>query len=304
MIQHILQADASMLMEEGYSMIKDELELFKFQGDKWVTAGDIRKALLDTEANQCRVLFVHSDLSFGVKNSQLNRAELCEILYGLIEETHVETIVFPTFTFSFCNYEDFDVCNSPSKMGMLSEYVRKKVEAKRSLDSIMSVVVLGDTKGLLDIRGKKALGEGSVFDILHNTEGVRFLFFGTRFGLCGTHMHYVEEKLRVPYRYDMEFSGRIIDENGVTYNDSRIIFVKYQDVIPCVPTSFEDMLLNKGYMKYAPVGDNGIYSILETDMYREVYNALSNDVNAFLGEPYDTHPLVKNYQFGHVTTVQ
>ena len=284
--------------------INNELQLFRYNGDNWVTVDDFRKALRDVKADRCKILFVHSELSFGAKNPELKRTELCEILYRLFLELNVETLVFPTFTFSFSNYEDFDICNSPSKMGMLSEYVRRKPESRRSLDSVMSVAVIGDPKNLLEIRGNKALGEGSIFDNLHHAEGVRFLFFGTRFGLCGTHMHYVENVLKVPYRYDMEFNGKVIDENGTYHDDKRIIFVKYQDIIPCVPASFEDMLIQNGYMNCVPVGANALYSITEDDLYREVFQALSHDVNAFLAEPYDTHPPVKNYQYGHVTTVQ
>lgn len=279
-------------------------QLFKYGDNQWVTCGDIRDALQKVDAADCKVLFLHTDLSFGALNRQIKRKDLCEILYQLIMELGVETVVFPTFTFSYGNRENFDVRTTPTKMGMLNEWVRKRPEAKRSIDPIMSVVVIGKNRDLLKITGEKALGKGSIFDNLHHTPGVRFLFLGTRFGLCGTHMHYVEETLRVPYRYDMDFYGKLTDYEGNTVDDHRIIFVRYRDVIPAVPLSFEEMLIKKGVMKYSALGASSVSSIMEEDVYRECYDALSKDVNAFLAEPYTTHPFVKDYHYGNVTTVQ
>lgn len=157
---------------------------------------------------------------------------------------------------------------------------------------------------MLNITGEKALGLGSVFDNLHHTDGVRFLFFGTRLALCGTHEHYIEEEQRVPYRYDMDFYGKMTDYGGNTVDDHRIIYVKYRDVKPGVPRWYEDKLIENGYMKECKLGASTVFSITENDMYREMSKALKKGVNVFLAEPYDMHPLVKDYQYGNITTVQ
>lgn len=284
--------------------LDEDLKLFKFNVNNWVTVGNFRQALSKIKAADCKVLFLHTELSFGAVNPALKRKDLCQILFDVIMELNVETVVFPTFTFSYGNKENFDVNTSKTKMGMLNEYVRKLPNAKRSVDPMMSVVVFGKNTDILNITGVKSLGEGSIFDNLHKTENVKFVFLGTSFGMCGTHMHYVEEALRVPYRYDMDFYGKITDYDGNTYDDHRILYVKYRDILPSVPKSFEDMLIDKKYMLACPLGASYVYSIKETDMYREVYNALSKDANAFLAEPYTTHPFVKDYHYGNVTTVQ
>lgn len=282
----------------------DNTKLFKYGDDLWVTCGDFRQALKKVGAQNCKVLFLHTQLSFGSKNKELKRKDLCKIIYDLIMELGVESVVFPTFTFSYGNKEDFDVRNTPTKMGVLNEYVRKLPNAKRSLDPMMSVVVFGKENGLLDITGRNSIGVGSIFDVLHHTNDVKFLFLGTRLGMCGTHMHYVEERLQVPYRYNMDFYGKMIDYAGNVTEEHRILYVKYRDILPQVPVSFEDGLVDSGIMKYIPLGNSGIYCITEKDMYRKIYSALSSDVNAFLAEPYNTHKFVKDYHYGNVTTVQ
>lgn len=284
--------------------VDGNIKLFRYGENQWVTADDVRKALRDVNAADCKILFLHTELNFGVKNPEIKRKELCDILFQLIMELGVETVVFPTFTFSYGNKEDFDVRTTTTKMGMFNEYVRKLPEAKRSVDPMMSVVVFGKEKGLLNITGEKSLGEGSIFDNLHKAEGVRFLFLGTSLGMCGTHMHYVEEQLRVPYRYDMDFYGHVTDYDGNTKEDHRILYVKYRDILPAVPPSFEQMLIAKKLMPEASLGANKVYSITEVDMYRELVEALKKDVNVFLAEPYTTHPFVKDYHYGNVTTVQ
>lgn len=279
-------------------------KLFRYGNDQWVTCDDVRAALRTVNAANCKVLFLHTDLSFGALNPQLKRKQLCEILFQLIMELGVETVVFPTFTFSYGNREDFDVRTTPSKMGLLNEYARKRPDAVRSVDPMMSVVVFGKNKNLLKITGTKSLGEGSIFDNLHKTEDVRFLFLGTRLGMCGTHMHYVEEVLRVPYRYDMDFYGKVTDYNGNTCEDHRILYVKYRDILPSVPLSFEETLISEGKLEYCPLGATYVFSITEKNMYDACVQALTANVNAFLAEPYDTHPPVKDYHYGNVTTVQ
>ena len=286
------------------TMSKDNKVLFFGKDGTGVTADDFRRALCDVEADDCELLFVHTKLSFGAINTDLKRKDICEALYKVLKDLRVKTLVFPTFTFSYGNREDFDVRTTPTKMGALNEYIRKLPEAERSVDPMMSVVSIGENKDILRIKGIKSLGEGSIFDNLHNTAGVKFLFLGTRLRECGTHMHYIEEQLRVPYRYDMDFYGRVTDYEGITKEDHRILYVKYRDILPCMPESYEDELMAKGILRHSRVGDGELYTITEEDMYRELSASLKNNVNVFLAEPYNTHTPVKDYRYGNVTTVQ
>lgn len=282
----------------------ENLKLFQDRNKKWVTYSDFVQAMMDVKADDCDVLLVHTDLSFGLPTREFKRKELMEILYDAICELGVKTLVFPTFTFSYGNYEDFDVKNTKSKMGMLNEYVRKLPESVRSEDPLMSVCVVGENKALAKVSGNKSLGEGSFFDRLHQTKNARIMFFGAQLPQCHTHMHYVEEKLRVPYRYDMEFEGNIIDANGVSRPDKHILYVKYRDVLPCVPPSFEQELINEGLFNKKEVGNSSIACFTEQAAYGKAVEWLTRDVNCFLAEPYDTKPLVKEYSYGNVTTVQ
>jgi len=284
--------------------VNKNIEMFTDNTGKIYTFSDVVNALREVGADKCEVLFVHSELSFGVPCKGLKRKDFIELMYLAIKELGVKTLIFPTFTFSFSNYEDFDIANSKSKMGVLTEYVRKLPDSLRSCDPLMSVSLIGENKKLIENLGKSSVGTDSIFDKLHNTENVKFLFFGTEIGQCFTHMHYVEERLNVPYRYNMDFSGNIIDLDGKIRNDTYTLFVKYRDIIPIVPDSFEDELIKEGIYKKVSLGNRHVGCFTEKESYEVTERWLKNDISCFLGEQYDARPFVKEYTYGNVTTVQ
>ena len=149
-----------------------DLKLFQDRDKNWVTYGELVQAMRDVKADDCDVLLVHTDLSFGLPTRELKRKELVAVLYDAICELEVKTLVFPTFTFSYGNREDYDVKNTKCKMGMINEYVRKLPEAVRSEDPLMSVCVVGEKKELAEVSGSKSLGEGS-FLIVFTTQRIR-----------------------------------------------------------------------------------------------------------------------------------
>ena len=80
-----------------------EIKLFKTKNDKWLTQLDLLKALESVNAYDCNLLYIHSELNFGVPNPNLKKNEILEIILNTIKELKVQTLCVPTFTFSFCN---------------------------------------------------------------------------------------------------------------------------------------------------------------------------------------------------------
>lgn len=280
-----------------------ELELF-FYNDGCVTYGDILDALLAVDADKCDVLLLHTAMKFGTLAKGLKRKELCEIMYDIICRLGVKTLVFPTFTFSFANKEDYDVLHSRSSMGMLNEYVRKREDAVRSLDPFLSVCVLGENKSLAEVSGDSSMGEGSFYDRLHNTDNVRIAFLGADELICNTHLHYVEECVNVPYRYHLPMTGNVIDNDGAMRTVTHKLFVTYRDVIPGGHREFYDELISEGRMKKVFVGNSSVSCFKEADIYEHEKKYLAKDINYFLEESYDKHPLVKEFKYGGVTAVK
>ena len=260
--------------------------LFKTSEGGWATRADLTRALEDVHAQHCRVLYMHTGLSFGSPNRDLGRVELLQAIYETLRSLGVPTLCVPTFTFSFCNGEDYDVAQSKSEMGALNEFIRKQPEAIRSVDPLMSVALVGEDRDLVENLGHQSTGENSTFDKLHRRDGVQFLFLGVRVGDCFTYMHYLEWLMKVPYRYDRDFSGTIRHQ-GQSYQDTYTLFVRYKNVVPGKGGyAYEELLKTRGLLRSTPLGDNSISCIGEAEA-REVYcELLAKDPNYFIENPF------------------
>lgn len=268
---------------------------------KAITYGNFIDKLKELGADDCDVLFIHSDISFGKVDSEIKRAELKKLLVEIIKETGVKTIIFPTFTFSYCNNEDFDIQKSPTSMGMLPEYVRTLPEAKRTDDPIMSVAIIGDSEGFEHMDGDSSCGIGGIFHQLHKSKKkVKFLFFGVEEVKCFTFLHYVEEIKQVPYRYSKDFTGCVIN-NGIKEERTVEVFVRYKDVIAILPDDFSEQLLQRGIMKKGHLGAGNISVICEDLAYNYISELIEDNPYVFCQLPEGE--LIKEFTYGNVRTM-
>lgn len=260
------------------------LNLFQSGNGSWVTSATLLEILERVKAPEASVLYIHSGLNFGTPNPNLGRKELLVHLYGLIASLGVPTICFPTFTFSFCNGEDYNVQTSRSKMGALNEYVRGLPESVRSEDPLMSTVVVGADHDLVHNLGKDSIGANSTFDKLHQRgSGVKFLFFGVTASDCFTYTHYVEERLNSSYRYNRAFSGQIT--NGTrSWQDTYRLFVRYRGVVPSSSGLLESDLLQRGSLQKVTCGEASIACLAEPDGYSTIVEHLTANPDCYIAE--------------------
>ena len=94
-----------------------KVNLFYFKRKK-ITNHDIFYSLCKLGVKKCDILYVHSDISFGVPNSNLLKKEILENLLQIFLKLEVKTIIFPTYSFSFCKNEKFDYKNN-NKQGYI-----------------------------------------------------------------------------------------------------------------------------------------------------------------------------------------
>lgn len=272
--------------------------LFIDKNGKHFAAEDVYQALKQIGADDCETLFIHSDVMFGSTVAGFKRKEYLGTLYDIMMDLKVKNIIVPTFTYSFCNNEIYDVNNSKTSMGAFNEYVRKKEGRYRTLDPLLSISVPKSMEKEFQISGCHSLGENSGLDILHQLDGVKFLFFGARLGNCFTYVHYVEKMLDVPYRFDMEFSGKIINHVGVEYDQTQYMHTACYGVKPADYYYFEDYLEEKGMLKKQTLADKSVSCISEKDAYREIAGMLEKDIHYFLEQPFTESDLVHKYTKG------
>lgn len=115
----------------------------------------------------------------------------------------------------------FDVKNTPSKLGSITEYFRKLPNVKRSAHPTEPVAALGpDAQWLTEGH----LGEptpytaNSPFARIYNKNG-KILYLGVTLDNAGTNLHTLEDAVdfKYPVYADERFPSTVIDENGKSH---------------------------------------------------------------------------------------
>ena len=272
--------------------------IFIDANDNAVTKKDITDAIKKVGANNCKYLFMHSDISFGKPAPGMTRRKIFSEVYDAIASAIGNTqLIVPTFSYSFCNGEDYDVEKSKTSMGALNEYIRRLSNRYRTNDPLLSVSVPNELKEYFDKECENSLGECSALDTIHKLKDVKFLFFGVRMGAGFTYLHYIEKMLDVPYRYDQVFTGNIINAD-TKYSKTQSIHTACYGVKPAEFFYFEEELENKGLLKKVPLGNLEVSCVSEKDVYKEIVDRITNNVNYFLEKPFEESDLIHKYTMG------
>ena len=259
----------------------------------------IRQVLMAIGAADCETLFIHSDVLFGMPGEGFRRKEYLRILYEIVASLGVSNIVVPTFTYSFCNNEDFNVLKSKTSMGAFNEYVRNLDGRYRTHDPLLSLSVPIKLKPFFkQYEGIHSLGEYSGMDAIHHMDGVKFLFLGAEMADSFTYVHYVEKMLEVPYRFDMPFDGNIVFENGIKEKRRQYIHTQCYGVkLPPKYDYFENEMVERGYVRKARLGNKYVACLAEKDAYEQIVNKIKMNKNYFLAEPFEEADLIHRYTY-------
>lgn len=270
--------------------------LFNY-GNQEINEEDIYKTLLSFGADQCDVLYIHTGLNFGLPNLKLRRKDLLEFLANILYKLNVPTMIMPCYTFSFCNEEIFNIYETKSSMGALNEYLRTEHHWERSHDPLMSNILYGKEQHFVKDIGKNSVGEGSTFDLLAKSGlKVKFLFFGPRVHDCFTYMHYLEAVEQVPYRYNFDFEGTIIDGENV-YNDKYTLFIRDNGVEAGGGAKiYENILIERQLAKFTWLG-GGAITVLDLKSAQKTYlDLLRESPNFYIEEVYNSPTRPKTFK--------
>lgn len=126
------------------------------------------------------------------------------------------TVLFPTFDFvSWTQGHYFDINETPSTLGAISEVGRLRGNAVRTPHPIYSFAAIGkharDFEKCDDI---EAFGDGSVFGLFHRMNGL-IISIGLEWNSTFSFQHYIEYKVGATYRRIKRFSGIYVDKDNV-----------------------------------------------------------------------------------------
>ena len=189
----------------------------------------IKKVLDSFSFPKKSIFFIHTDITnYNIKSN--NWLEKSKNLYNFFDNYFKNhTILVPTFTYSFCKTKKFSKNESPSEVGIFTEYFRNQKSIKRSNHPIFSVAGKGSAiYSLIDNLSFSSTGDGSIFERLKVFDSY-IIFFGSGFLESCTFLHYIEQCARVNHRYSKYFEGKVVDNNKI-YNGVWEFYVRNNEI--------------------------------------------------------------------------
>lgn len=181
------------------------------------------------------ILYVSSDITmlmyrlsrvYGIRSEKEKNGFLHQFVDMFKKMTGEEgTLMIPMFTWAFCHGKEYDIKKTPGETGALGNWIlENRGDFRRTAHPLYSFLVSGkDADMLCSMKNKSAWGSDSPFGYLHRCHG-KNLLVNVTLERCFTFTHYVEECLKVPYRYFKDFQGIYVDEYG---NRERRIYTQF-----------------------------------------------------------------------------
>ncbi len=246
-----------------------------------MVANELTKEWAESGIAQGDIVLIHSDIKRTIRRF-MKRGE--SITPQIILESFLNavgpsgTLLLPVFNFDFAKGVSFDIRNTPSQMGVLTEIGRLYPGAIRTGHPIYSFAIIGAKaekfKGVNNFSG---YGFDSPFAILRKLDG-KIAVLNLEDQNSMTFYHYVEEIESVNYRYHKTFTGEYTDQEGRTEIRPYGLFVRdiEKGVLTRVNPIGELMWENGLYKGDRPDTGCGLRVISAKKMYDFVSNIIKS----------------------------
>lgn len=256
-----------------------------------ITPPAVTDALLSIGVGSGSIVLVHPDAIVAAQFPPMPSEQRLDLLIEAIQTAIGAdgTLVMPAFSYSFTKGEPFDVCNTPSAVGMVTERFRTRPGVLRTSDPIFSFASRGARAGeLCAIQVKECFGAESVFATLHRLNA-HIINLGCSLSRGGTFVHYVETAHGVDYRYKKIFSGTVISPNRQTCDCSVVYNVR--DLTRRSDADLRRLqkrLADDGKSRSVEVGRSRITAMTATDLFDTAWKMLDQDPVSLIAEGVPT----------------
>jgi len=250
---------------------------------------DVSNALdeLSLQTSDTLFLFLLFFVRFFFESS--GQESVCDVFLKLIQQriSPTGTIVVPCFNFDFCTGKTFDRWNTASEgMGVFSEYVRRFPAAIRSKHPMQSVAAIGGlAKEICEPDTYSSFAVDGPFSMMIEAKA-KLLFVGAPFQSASL-IHYVEERLNVPYRYWKSFSGMYLDhKNDAQEMREYSMYVRNMEEDPKLKLALlQDELASRGLLHISSLGMGQLIYCSFESFLEVALEMLSNDPYSLLENP-------------------
>lgn len=185
------------------------------------------------------------------------------------------TLLIPTYNWGFCQGKAFDYKKTPSKTGAIGNAALRRKDFTRTKHPIYSFAVWGkDAVKLAEMDNIESFGPDSPFAYLEKVDA-KNVFIGASLRNSFTYIHYIEQKLKAPYRFSKVFRSHYIDQDKVDTVRDYSMYVRDLDLdVVCAPNPFVDILYANQVVQHGLI--NGVpYEVIR---FSEVTPYIQNDI--------------------------
>ena len=254
----------------------------------------------DLGVNQYDFCYIYSDLRAlaSKMKSGFEKNKFCSSIINPLLKSK-KTVIIPTFTYTLEGV--FEVEKTPAKLGVLSSWILKQDNMKRSEHPMFSFASLGPKSSIVENCGKSAFGFDSIHERLRGKKCC-FINIGRPIEAGNTLIHNVEQSCGATYRYIKCLKTRVIKNNkffGSNYNaflrrldipdnDVKINFVKAAKNIFDAGIIKQVSLNPKTTIENSNKGDSLTSIFLyDYDKTREILvESFNNDTSVFISKPF------------------
>ena len=188
------------------------------------------------------------------------------------------TLLLPTFNIKITDPVYFDINNTPSRMGVLSEIARRDCRFVRSSHPLLSFVASGPRASyFLDSDDFTGIGENSIFAKLLSTNST-IAILGLPENRSMSFYHHVEYVHKVPYRWIIPFDS-IIRIDSQTIRRKHGFYARRRDdgVITAVDRMGDHLWSLGLYNGVGPFVDHGLRTISAQSVFYETAKIIKAD---------------------------
>ncbi len=178
------------------------------------------------------------------------------------------TVMFPAFNFqSWTETHYFDILETPSKMGMITEQARLRPYAKRTPHPIYSFSVLGArAEEFSQTEDVEAYGPNSAFALFHKLNAT-IISIGLDFNNSFSMHHYIEYNVGCNYRRVKEFAGIYMGYDRKPQMKVYSMFVRAHDRVKTYIVPGMNDLLAAGVIKEIQVGAAKVHYLTANEFF-------------------------------------
>ncbi len=232
--------------------------------------------LISKKSKDC-LASIHIDAAGLIRLGETSE-EMLENFNQLIirAESMGGNIMIPTFSYTYPKKVPFSLLETPSEVGIVTEYVRKRNPLKRTADGMFSYLLFDNNQKscFFDIVDYEPFGDNSLIGELFNSNGY-ICCVGDVFHNTPTEVHFIERLLQVSYRSNKTMSGEIIDRDGESHFQNILFYCRNLDTnLESDMTRLEMDLHIENYFEYWEI--DGLDFKIEAVRIKNVFKLLKN----------------------------